>query len=80
MLTKKYIQDHKQFLEKVAPELGKKIGELILDSAQKEIEENGEKEKIELTATVTLEPTAAGCVSATICLPFVGCSTVHIGV
>jgi hypothetical protein len=68
------------FNDKSALELGKKIGELILKEAKEYISKNGDAENIKFEGTIDLKSYKDVCVDVQVCFPFVGCSTVHIGV
>ena len=79
-LTTKYIEDHMNFSDKSALELGKMVGDLVLREAKEHISKNGEAESIQLKGTFDLKSFNGICVDVQVCLPFVGCSTIHIGV
>jgi hypothetical protein len=79
-LTVKYIDDHMNFNDTSALDLGKKIGELVLKEAKEQIIKNGDTESLKLEGTFTLKSFNGICVDAQVCFPIIGCITTHIGV
>lgn len=78
-LTEEYLDSHMQYIEIRAQKVGRKIAEMILNSAKEDIKRNGETEVIKLEGTFKIKAFEDICVDVQICLPFVGCSSVHIG-
>lgn len=79
-LIEAYVEDHMQYIENSAQVMGSKIADLILRSVHEHIKKNGESESVKLNATVEVKAFQDVCVDVQMCLPFVGCSSVHIGV
>ena len=82
-LTVQYLQDHRNEVHNY-DSFGRALADLVMQSAAKQLEQNpalASTEKMTFTADVTvgaIQPTA--CVWVEVCLPFVGCTKVHVGV
>lgn len=79
-INKKYIDDHRYLIHDYAS-FGRNVADLILQAASQQVEKEGEKESVELQATINMrayEPNA--CIEVEICLPIVGCAKVHVGI
>lgn len=79
-LTEAYVEDHMQYIEASSKKVGQAVADLILRSAKEHIKQNGPASSIKLDGTFELKSFQDVCVDVQVCLPFVGCSTVHIGV
>ncbi|GAB3047818.1 hypothetical protein [Spirosoma pulveris] len=83
-LTAQYLEDHIPVQGGTKTnDFGLKMTEIFLKEGTAQLTQlkSDSADKINFNANVTLEENVAGaCVSITVCLPFVGCHTVHVGV
>ena len=82
-LSAQYLLDHSLEIH-TYESFGRSIAELILQSAAKQLEENpglGAENKIQFSADVSVAAVELkSCASIKVCVPFGGCTSVHIGV
>ncbi|MEO5777402.1 MAG: hypothetical protein ABIQ27_10880 [Flavobacterium sp.] len=79
-LTEAYVEDHMQYIEGSAQKVGQAVADLLLKSVKENIKKNGEAETIKFDGTFEVKAFEDVCVEVEICLPFVGCSKVHVGI
>jgi len=79
-LTESYVDDHIGMIDKSAHEVGQRLSYLILREVKEQLTSKGSAESLKIDATVTVKANEAVCLDVTVCLPIVGCATVHIGV
>jgi len=79
-LTEAYVEDHMRYIEASSQKVGKAVADLLLRSAKEHLKRNGAVDSIKLDGTFELKSFQDVCVDVQVCLPFVGCTTVHIGV